>query len=507
MMQYRPFAIAFQGVQERFDLLEFEGEEVMGRPYHFRLKLLTDNAKLDLNTLIFKEATFTFNALFEGAPERQINGVCIEAAATGRASGRYRVEVVIAPKLWKLGLTRSSRVFLDLSVTDIIEKIFRLNRFTGSDYRFDLKKEYKPLEFVCQYNESDLDFIQRWAEEYGIAFYFEQGDGKETVVFSDDSSTFSPLKNETCEYAEMDKQMLSNNDRNIASLAYVYRPVASGFKHKNHDPKFAHSQMDKEGSLSPKGSGTVELYGGSAQVQESFSDYAAVETQRLGMGGKTLDGKGNVNAFAPGALFKVKDHYSIEASERFLLMDVTHRGRQAVYLNDGLAGSEPGDTTLYDNTFTAMPNSKQYRPQRTTPRPEMAGYIIATIDSDDETTPQMDSYGRYKVVLPFDTVSKEPGKGSCWIRMAQPSAADGSRGFQIGLYKGDQVLLGFVEGDIDRPVIVGAINPREAVVGENNSYQDVLRTKSGHQIVFDNTPGSEHILISSINGGVTMKMS
>ena len=506
-MDYQPFELKLHGVSDTFSLLEFEGEESLNGLYRFKLKLLTDNPKLDLNTLIFKEATLTLNGPITGAEKRYINGVCSEVKIGSKLFDKYRLEIIISPKLWQLGINQSSKVFLDMSVIDVIEKVFKENKITPMDYQLDLKNEYAPLEYICQYNESDLDFVMRWLEEYGISMYFEQSESSAKLVLSDDKSTFKSLKQELCLYSEFDKQLLHASS-NITSLEYTHRPVPGMFKHNNHDPLLHHLKIENESMLSSRGAQAVHLFGGNPQVQSSFSKYADVEKERMKVSGKELTGMGNITHFSPGALMKVEGHYSIDGEERFLITSVKHSGKQAQYLNDGLSDAASSkDALMYTNHFTSIPNTLQYRPQKLTPKPKVDGLLVATVDSDTSAMPLLDKYGRYKVKLPFDTLSKGDGKGSCWVRMSQPSAGDGKRGFQIRLLQGDTVLLGFLEGDIDRPVILGAINTREGVVGEANSFQDVLRTSGGHETVYDNTPGKEQIIMKSKNGGVTITMS
>ena len=194
-------------------------------------------------------------------------------------------------------------------------------------------------------------------------------------------------------------------------------------------------------------------------------------------------------------------HYRNDFNGRYLVTEIHHRGSQAGVLLAGLntpfASGERG--TNYSNDFVAVPAATQFRAELVTPKPRIAGTLNASVDSEGSGLyAELDEFGQYKIQLPFDLTDKDPNKGSAWVRMATPYSGS-DHGMHFPLHKNAEVLLSFVDGDPDQPVIIGAVPNSEnrSVVNNTNPAINQILTKSGNQLRMNDTKGSPGIVLFS----------
>jgi type VI secretion system secreted protein VgrG len=208
-------------------------------------------------------------------------------------------------------------------------------------------------------------------------------------------------------------------------------------------------------------------------------------------------GEGSVPYVCPGFTFALEDHYRGDFNREYLTLDVEHEGNQTGYLLAGLTREGEPREIYYRNSFAAIPSAAQFRPERSTPRPRIAGMIPAKIDaSGSGRYAELDNMGRYKVILPFDTSGRKDGKASAWVRMASPYAG-ADHGMHFPLHKGTEVLLTFMDGNPDRPVIAAAApNPETpSVVNADDETMAKITTAGGNSIHIEDRGGSERILM------------
>ncbi|MCI5223897.1 MAG: type VI secretion system tip protein VgrG [Candidatus Electrothrix sp. AR4] len=203
----------------------------------------------------------------------------------------------------------------------------------------------------------------------------------------------------------------------------------------------------------------------------------------------------------PGFTFDLQEHYKKYYNRKYLITDISHEGHQAGYLISGITGAlEPRDEQMfYANTFTAIYSDVQFRPERTAVKPKVSGTVNAKVDAAASGQyAELDDTGRYKVILPFDRSGRGSGKASAWCRMMQPYAGAGY-GMHFPLHKGIEVLLTFIDGDPDRPIIAGAVpNPETAtpVTGKNQT-RSIIKTGGGNAIALEDSEGGQLVKISS----------
>jgi type VI secretion system secreted protein VgrG len=265
---------------------------------------------------------------------------------------------------------------------------------------------------------------------------------------------------------------------------------------KDYNYRKPQIEMKANAAASPEGFGTYYSYGDHFKTPDEGHALAAVRAEEILCRVKTWQGTSGVLNLEPALMFILVDHPLSGWNGRYMVVSVTHTGYQP---GAGAKSAHLADDLGYRNNFTAIRADTQWRPERITPKPRICGVMHATIDG--ETSGQyaeIDAMGRYKVKLPFDLSDSRDGKASRFIRMAQPYSG-AEYGMHFPLHKGVEVLLAHLDGDPDRPIIVGSVpNPDTAspVTGGNNT-QCAIHTGGGNKITIEDTEGTQRIALCS----------
>lgn len=325
------------------------------------------------------------------------------------------------------------------------------------DYDIKLSQDYGDIEFICQYNETDLNFLNRWIESYGIYYYFENSSITDKVIFTDDKTYQKNIKNSSLEHSDIDHQLNSKKDINISKFDLIHSAVFKSFEKNDYDGTIKDISKNISSKNQYEQNMQKRVYGGNPNIQKSFPSnekFIQMEQQRIEAYKYHIQSQSTVISMHIGGTFDVKSKFT-NINGKYLIKKLIHKGDQTQLLKDKNTKKED---KIYENYFEAIPYETQYRPQKTTPIPKVNGVLNATIDAKDKKTPLVDKIGRYKVLLPFDTLEKNDGKASIPVRVVQPSASNEKSGMHFKLLKDDEVVLAFKEGDIDRPIIIGAVN-------------------------------------------------
>ncbi|MDH5693153.1 MAG: type VI secretion system tip protein VgrG, partial [Gammaproteobacteria bacterium] len=257
-------------------------------------------------------------------------------------------------------------------------------------------------------------------------------------------------------------------------------------------------------SIESNGVGLLSEYGSHFKTPDEGEVLAKIRAEEISARKNIYTGASDCAYFRVGHVFTLAGHYREASNQEYLITKVRHEGA----LED-LSTLKPGTThmesTSYRNSFSALPLSMAYRPQRATPIPKLYGIMNAHIDGAGEGDyAEIDEFGRYKVVMPFDLTSTGGGKASRYIRMAQPSSGS-NQGFHFPLRKGTEIIWTCIDGDLDRPVIVGAVpNARTpSPVNAENHRRNIIRTGGGNEINIDDNSGSQRIKLTTPHGGGT----
>ncbi len=498
-------------------VLSFEGRESISTPYRFEVELVSKRPDLDGAALLQAPA---FLAVKQGIPIRgssrrglqtlKIHGVLASFELVGQALGWVSYRAVLVPPLWRLSLSKRCRIFLDKNVPEIVEDVLKTAGFAPEEYEVRSNaRAYPKREYVVQYQESDLDFLQRLLEHEGISYFFEHDDERGKVVFGDAPTAFVPVPGESqMPFRPPDGQGEKISDwfdpETIRTLICRESPVSSEVVLQEYNYRTPSVDLHVTEPVASDGFGPHYEYGNHYKDPSEGQVYAKLRAEELLCRRRVFRGEGDARAFRAGATFTLFDHFRGDFNTVYLLTDVRHKASQSL----DLSGTANRALAKYGNEFDAIAADVPFRPARTTPKPKITGTLHAKVDaSGDGKYAEIDDQGRYKVRFPLDLSGRENGAATRWIRMAQPYSGP-DYGFHFPLHKGAEVILTHLDGDPDRPIIASAVpNPETgSPIKAGNQSQCMIKTGGGNKLVIEDSEGSENITMFSPHAGSSFSM-
>ena len=497
----RKFSFTSQGMPaDTFGVVRFRGSEGLSRCYEFEVLLVSDNLEVDLASVIRNPATLTFHR--EQGGDVKYHGILLgfEQLHSFNRVAFYRAQLV--PRLYWLSLTHHNQVFLNKSVPEFIEACLKDGGLSGLDFEFRLQGSYDPQEYVCQYNETHLNFVTRWLEREGMYYYFDQSSGAEKVIFTDSNIAHTAMpQGKSIRYSPPSGMESLHMQEILSSFTCRYSLTPATVLVRDYNYLKPSLEVKGTAEVDSQGRGEVYSYGDNVLTPEDGNRVAKQYAESILCRRELYHGEGSVPYVSPGFTFTLEDHYRKGFNRGYLTLNVDHEGNQTGYLLAGLTLEGEPREIYYRNSFTSIPDNVQYRAERVTPRPRISGCISAKVDaSGSGKYAELDDHGRYKVVLPFDTSGRKDGKASAWFRMASPYAGS-DHGMHFPLHKDTEVLLSFMDGDPDRPVIAAAVpNPETpSPVKDSNQTMANITTSGGNKIHMEDQAGSERILMHTPN--------
>jgi type VI secretion system secreted protein VgrG len=470
---------------------EIAGREQLGGLYEFRVRFAVTTGRLagaEIDELLASACSFTFGA---GADD-VVHGVVREVELVESLEGQRSVYVAsVVPSVWLLTLSRVSRVFQNVTVTDIASEILTRFGLSGErDFAIRVFGKLEKREFCVQYEESDWSFLQRWFEHEGLYYWFEHGAEGEKLVISDSTRGASTIAGDPClPYRELSNLVRScdtvfawsGSKRRTAA-----RVILKDYNELNPNmPMVAHADADRA-----LGFGVLFAYGEHFENAEAGKALAQKRAERCRAEQATQRGRTDCTRFRVGHAFELGEHFATEENGEYLLTVIDHFVGQIDPKEEGRSASEEKEFG-YRASFEALPLVLQYRPARTTPWPTIDGVMHAHIDSDTAGKfSTINGQGRYRVRLPFDSTGNQGESASSWVRMAQSYAGAGY-GSHFPLHKGTEVVLAFVGGNPDRPIIVGAVPNAHtpSPSASKNASQSVMQSAAGIRFVMEDNNG------------------
>ena len=490
----RPFRVKTPLGDDALLLDSFVGVERVSEPFRFVLRLLSADPNVDMQSLLTKPAVLTLQ--LEGDAERHIHGnICrmklLEVGSDGMAA--YEAEVV--PWFWFLTLFSDCRIFQNMTVPDIVEKVFKDRGFT--DFKTDLQGTYNPREYCVQYRETDFNFVSRLLEEEGIFYFFEHTADKHTMVLADDVSAFAACPNQpnnaSVQFAPSTGGRL--DDDVVFTLEAEYRVQTGTASHTDYD--FTKPNASLFATLAGKQKGEAYDYPGKYATKDDGDHYARIRLEELEVGISTVRGASNCMGFESGYKFTLTNHYRDAANMDYTLQMVEHRARNTSYS----AGQV--DPFEYKNRFEAIPNSVPFRPARRARKPVIDGTQTAVVVGKSGEEIWTDQYGRVIVQFFWDRQGASNEHSSCWIRVAHGWAGK-QWGFICIPRIGQEVIVSFLEGDPDRPIITGSVYnadqmpPYTLPDNQTQSTWKSMSSKGGggfNELRFEDNKGKEQVFI------------
>jgi type VI secretion system secreted protein VgrG len=460
------------------ELHEMEGQEGLSTTFRFLLELHSDDRKVDSKKMVGKTASIDI-VLTDGG-KRHIHGIITSFTQTGYdpREGVYIAE--LRPWLWLLGLHCDNRIFQKKSVPEILEEVFSDLGF--KDFKKSLKATYAKREYCVQYQESSLLFVTRLMEEEGIFYFFEHAAGKHTLVLADDSDAYV-----TCEgSAEARLGALDKDKNTLRHCRFQHALTVNGYAMTDYNFEIPDTDLYvKTGGGDPKL--MVYDYPGNYEKKDRGQSLIKLRMESYESSQHVLRGAGNCRGFGAGGKFKLKGHGRADLNREYVLRQVSHKATRSEYQNE----------------FEALPADVVFRPPQQPRRQYALGSQTAVVVGKAGEEIWTDKYGRVKVQFPWDRKGKKDENSSCWIRVAQQWAGKNYGQFFLPRI-GQEVVVSFIDGNPDRPLITGTVYNADQTVPyplPDNQTRSTTKTRTSkggggfNELRFEDKKDSEEVYI------------
>ncbi len=485
-------------------LHSFSGQEGISQLFHFEMRMHSENRSIKFEDIVGKKATIVTH--LPDGKLRYFNGIInsfaqggsspLEGGATPKIFAGYYATLV--PWLWVLTRSSDCRIFQNMTVPDIITKVFKDHGF--SDFSRRLYGIYEPREYCVQYRETDFNFISRLMEEEGICYFFEHEADKHTLVMTDRPNEFKPLPlHKDVSYRSIIGEKRDLDVINEWNMNQLVRPG----QYTLADYNFQQPTLDLTATVTGKDKRKLEIYDYPGEYREKAQGERLVgirmeeeQTPQI-----VISGSSTCRGFTPGYRFDLHDHYRRDFNKSYVLTSVYHSGDQG--MNYRSSADQAAEDFTYTNHFQCIAHPTPYRAPRTTPVPVIHGSQTAMVVGPAGEEIYVDKFGRVKVQFHWDREGKYDENSSCWVRVSQNWA--GKRWGAMFIPRiGQEVIVDFLEGDPDQPIITGRVYngdslppyalPDEKTKSAIKSYS----SKGGggfNEVRFEDKKGQEQVFI------------
>jgi len=469
------FTIDVAGADLR--VVRFFGQEGISSLFGFRVELAGPD--LDIAALVDKPALLRVEGV--DAP-RFIHGVLSEVEYVGHSRSLELYEADLVPWIWRLQHRHDCRIFQDKSTPTILEEVLTGAGLAKDWLRLDLVAEYKPRNYCVQYHESDLAFISRLMEEDGIFYFFEHHADKHILVLADHPGAHKPIPGSPAIWFNPPGGEVTDREH-VQEFRFGQRikPGKASLRDFNlHKPDLP-MEVNEAGKLNTD----LEVYHYPGEYQdpalgtvEKGGTIAKIRLEAHQSHRRSGGGTSDCARLTAGHTFDLVGHPRAELDTTYRIVQVSHNGNQPQVLDQDAAGD-----FYYGNQFTVTEKSQAFRSAQRTPKPQMRGLQTATVVGPEGEEVHPDEHGRVKVKFHWDRAESFDETSSCWVRVSQLWAGN-SWGTMFIPRIGHEVLVDFIEGDPDRPVVVGRIH-----TGNNMPRYEMPASKTRTTLRSESSPG------------------
>jgi type VI secretion system secreted protein VgrG len=471
-------------------LVRFDVVEHLSQLFEITIKALSEDPSLSFDAAMGRNCCVSI-ALPDGGV-RRFNGVLTEASYVADEDAAYSYRLVLRPWLWLLGHRSDCRIFQNETVPDIINKVFDEAGF--SDCTRKLSGDYPTLEYCVQYRETDLTFVSRLMEKFGIYYFHKHDQSRHTLILADSSSAHETVAGGSLRF--LGTQIGRSP---ITERLDVWRPTRSvrtgKVTYKDYDFTKPNAKLlVEETASSGFEPSTLERFDfpGAYTETDLGEKFAKIALEADQAGDQRRTAEGQSPSLMPGGAFSLQDHPQGAENQRYLVVRAVHHYGDQTYLANG-----PADTGTYRGAFELQPDERPFRAPLQTAKPFVQGPQTAKVVCKSGEEIDVDEHGRITVQFHWDRKAKP----SCRVRVAQTWSGKGW-GHVIIPRKDQEVVVIFIEGDPDRPMVVGTVYN-----GDNRTPFDLPseKTKSGmksnsskggggyNTLVFDDQKSSEKV--------------
>jgi type VI secretion system secreted protein VgrG len=470
-----------EGDERKFSLQDIEGEEHISGLFHYRLRLKSKDNSIDFSKIVGEGITLVIELL--SGDSRYINGIVssFSQAENDKVHTFYYAE--IRPWLWQLTLTSDSRIFQNQTVPQIIEKVFGECELAA--YSSKLTGTYAAREYCVQYQETAFDFVSRLMEDEGIFYFFEHEDGSHSLVLADAADAHQACPGlEVAHFRYVLPEWATEDMIDWCTLEQQLIPnkyAVKDFNFETPDTDLTTFEGEEDGNLR-----LYEYPGGFAKTADGDT-IAKKRLEAHELTHKTFKGEGYCCAFIAGFTFTLEGHDRTDMNATYVLRSLTIKAT----------------AERYKNTFEAFSAEVPFRAPLNTERPKIFGTQTAIVVGKSGEEIFTDKYGRVKVQFHWDQEGKKDENSSCWVRVAQIWAGKGWGTLFIPRI-GTEVIVSFLDGDPDKPIVIGTVYNAKQVVpyglpGEQDQSTILTRStkkgEAGNEIRFKDTKDAEELYV------------
>lgn len=469
-----------------------EGLSMLGE-----MQLALVSAKPDLKPQDLLGKTMCVTVQLQGDAKRHFHGHVTRFSIGARSGRYYGYQASVRPWLWFLTRTTDCRIFQDLSVPDIVKKVFEDH--AGASFKFNLFRSYRKWVYCVQYRESDYNFVARLLEHEGIYWYVEHGEGEHKLVLVDSKSAHDAAPDcKTLPYYENPGEAPPDVEC-ISGWQFASAVETDHTLLRSFDFERPSTPLEvKAGTKPPYKIGALEQYDWQGDYVQSAdgTQWAEARLDEQQTRYETAHGSSNAHGIEAGRLLTLERHPRENQNAEYLVTQTTVHARNDAYETGGSAGS-------WQCEFSAIPAAQQFRPPRRTPKPFVQGPQTAVVTGPRGEELFTDKYGRVKVQFHWDRLGKKDEKSSCWVRVSHPWAGKNYGVVHIPRI-GQEVVVDFLEGDPDQPLITGRVYNAEQMPPWElpaNATQSGILTRSSkggsvsnaNALRFEDKKGSEQV--------------
>jgi type VI secretion system secreted protein VgrG len=476
----------------------FSLSEQLGRMFQAEAELASEDPAIDFDKVVGSNATVRLE--LQNGKTRYFNGYISRFVQTGQSGDYARYRATLVPWLWFLTRTADCRIFQKKTVPDIIEEVFKGHGF--KDYKLKLTGSHPEWEYCVQYRETDLNFVSRLMEQEGIYYFFEHEDGVHTVILADAASAHEPFEG----YEEFIYRTRTHQGKEAEESVtdwVIEKEVQPGvyaladFNFKNPGaPVVVNANKARKHEAAG-----FEIFDHPGEYDERGEGEACakIRIEELQAQHEILRAQATIRAVSAGCKFTLKQHPRDDQNRECLITGMSLQVRVGEFKTAG-AGGEKDSLTC---RFTAMPADEQFRSARITPKPVIQGPQTAIVVGKAGEEIDTDEFGRVKVQFHWDRYGKVDENSSCWVRVSQSVAGKGWGAITIPRI-GQEVIVEFLEGDPDLPIITGRVYNATNKVPyplPDNKTRSTLKTDSSkggqgfNEIRFEDKKGEEEFFI------------
>lgn len=482
------FNIDVQGVQDgTFSVVSFESDCcAISESYSFNI-ILRSEYEVDAGAVL--GARLRLEMCWETQP-LYVHGVVAKYKASGCGPNDYISEIVLVSPLYVLDQNYQSRVFLDKNIQQIVSQVWESAGLAKGELKFTLRNTYPAREITVQYQETDLGFISRQMSHYGLFFVFNQNEEHAILHVYDDVQDM-PVMDGASEVVYRAQGGEVRDVESVQRLDHEVSQLSDTVRVRDYNYRTPESLLDAVGRRrsSVKGVGVEYRYGDHFKTLDEGVELARVRQEALDWQRDTYLAESDCRGMAPGHHFTLSGHPENHLNGDYLILSVQHTVNQATLQSYGEARQGP----TYRNTLRLIRSGISYRSPNLD-APQVKGTLVARVETTGGEYAYLDDQGRYHVRMGFDRGDVPPGEASHPVRLMQTYSGN-NYGMHFPLHAGTEVALSFVNGDIDRPMLLGALHNPEtpSPVTSSNPSQNILRTWGGNELLMEDRKGEERV--------------